>query len=165
EGSIQPSGDQIRVTALLIDTRTGGNVWSDRYDRPATELFKVQSDVTEKIAGTLLGYEGAVAEAERSLIRRKAPSDLTAYDTYLLGMEAKHGGVVGGVTKEGLKEAERLFRKALEIDPHLARAYVGLVWVQFYLIDLGLAPSVEEALANMMEAAEKAVQIDPNDGE
>src|SRR4029078_3225221 len=73
--------------------------------------------------------------------------------------------VVGGVTKEGLKEAERLFRKALEIDPHLARAYVGLVWVQFYLIDLGLAPSVEEALANMMEAAEKAVQIDPNDGE
>ena len=165
EGSIQPSGNQIRVTAQLIDTKTGGHVWSNRYLRPATDLFDVQSDVTEKIAGTLLGYEGAVAEAERSLIRRKAPSDLTAYDTYLLGMEAKHGGVVGGVTKEGLKEAERLFRKALEIDPHLARAYVGLVWVQFYLIDLGLAPSVEEALANMMEAAEKAVQIDPNDGE
>ena len=38
EGSIQPSGDQIRVTAQLIDTRTGGNVWSDRYDRPATDL-------------------------------------------------------------------------------------------------------------------------------
>ena len=84
---------------------------------------------------------------------------------YLLGMEAKHGGAVGGVTKEGLEEAERLFRKALEIDPQLARAYVGLVWVQFYLIDLGLAPSVEEALSKMMEAAEKAVQLDPNDGE
>ena len=81
EGSIQPLGDQIRVTAQLIDTRTGGHVWSDRYDRPATDLFKVQSDVTEKIAATLTGYEGAVAEAERSLIRRKPPSDLTAYDT------------------------------------------------------------------------------------
>ena len=90
EGSIQPSGDQIRVTAQLVDARTGGHVWSDRYDRPATDLFKVQSDVTEKIAATLTGYEGAVAEAERSLIRRKPPSDLTAYDTYLLGMEAKH---------------------------------------------------------------------------
>jgi tetratricopeptide (TPR) repeat protein len=42
---------------------------------------------------------------------------------------------------------------------------VGLVWVQFYLIDLGLAPSVEEALSKMMEAAERAVQLDPNDGE
>jgi tetratricopeptide (TPR) repeat protein len=42
---------------------------------------------------------------------------------------------------------------------------VGLVWVQFYLIDLGLAPSVEEVLSKMMEAAERAVQLDPNDGE
>jgi TolB-like protein len=165
EGSIQPLGDQIRVTAQLIDTRTGGHVWSNRYDRPATDLFNVQSDVTGKIAATLTGYEGAVAEAERSLIRRKPPSDLTAYDTYLLGIEAKHGGATGGVTKEGLGEAERLFRKAIEIDPQLARAYVGLVWVQFYLIDLGLVPSVEEALSKLMEAAEKAVELDPNDGE
>jgi TolB-like protein len=165
EGSIQPSDDQIRVTAQLIDTRTGGHVWSDRYDRPATDLFDVQSDVTGKIAATLTGYEGAVAGAERSLIRRKPPSDLTAYEFYLLGTEAKHGGVAGNVTKEGLKEAEGLFRKALEIDPQLGRAYVGLVWVQCYLIDLGLAPSVEEAQSKMMEAAEKAVQLDPNDGE
>ena len=68
---------QIRVTAQLIDTRTGGHVWSNRYDRPATDLFNVQSDVTGKIVATLAGYEGAVAEAERSLIRRKPPSDLT----------------------------------------------------------------------------------------
>ena len=165
EGSIQPLGDQIRVTAQLIDTKTGGHVWSNRYDRPATDLFNVQSDVTGKIAATLTGYEGAVAQAERSLIRRKPPNDLTAYDTYLLGIEAKHGGATGGVTKEGLGEAERLFRKALEIDPKLARAYSGLVWVQVYLIDLGLAPSIEEALSKMMEEAEKAVQLDPNDGE
>jgi TolB-like protein/Tfp pilus assembly protein PilF len=160
EGSIQPSGDQIRVTALLIDTRTGGNVWSDRYDRPATELFKVQSDVTEKIAATLTGYEGAVAEAERSLIRRKPPSDLTAYDTYLLGMEAKHK-----VTQEGLDEGERLFRRALEIDPQLARAYVGLACIYDYRIDLGLGTSVADNLTKLMEAARNAVRLDPNDGE
>jgi len=160
EGSIQPSGDQIRVTALLIDTRTGGNVWSDRYDRPATDLFKVQSDVTEKIAATLTGYEGAVAEAERSLIRRKPPSDLTAYDTYLLGMEAKHK-----VTKEGLDEGERLFRKALEIDPQLARAYVGLAYIYVYRIDLGLGTSVADNLTKLMDAARNAVRLDPNDGE
>ena len=160
EGGIQPSGNQIRVTAQLIDTKTGGHVWSNRYLRPATDLFDVQSDVTEKIAGTLIGYEGAVAEAERSLIRRKPPSDLTAYDTYLLGMEAKHR-----VTKEGLDEGERLFRKALAIDPQLARAYVGLAYVYEYRIDLGLGTSVADNLAKLVDAAQNAVRLDPNDGE
>ena len=161
EGSIQPLGDRIRVTAQLIDARTGGNVWSDRYDRPATDLFKVQSDVTEKIAATLTGYEGAVAEAERSLIRRKPPSDLTAYEeSYLLGMEAKHK-----VTKEGLDEGERLFRKALEIDPQLARAYVGLAYVYTYRLDLGLGTSVADNLTKLIDAARNAVRLDPNDGE
>jgi TolB-like protein len=159
EGSIQPSGDQIRVTAQLIDTKTGVHVWSDRYDRAATDLFDVQSDVTEKIVATLIGYEGAVAEAERSLLRRKPPANLSAFHTYLLAMEAKHK-----VTKESLTEAEGLFRKAIGLDPQLARAYVGLVDVQCYLIDLGLAPSVEEALSKMMEAAKLAVKLDPTDG-
>ena len=65
EGSIQPSGDQIRVTAQLIEAATGGHVWSERYDRPVDDLFDVQNDVTEKIAATIAGSEGAVAEAER----------------------------------------------------------------------------------------------------
>jgi TolB-like protein len=159
EGSIQPSGDQIRVTAQLIDATTGGHVWSNRYDRPATDLFKVQSDVTGKIAATLTGYEGAVAEAERSLIRRKPPSDLTAYDTYLLGMEAKHT-----VTKEGLEEGERLLRKALELDPQLARAYVGLAYVYEYRMDFGLGTPADN-LAKLIDAARNAVRLDPTDGE
>ena len=57
-----------------------------------------------------------------------------------------------------------MFRKALQLDPQLARAYVGLAEVYTYLIDLGFAPSVEEALAKQMEAAKKAVTLDPNDG-
>ncbi len=159
EGSIQPSGERIRVTAQLVDAETGGHVWSNRYDRPATDLFDVQSDVTGKIAATVAGYEGAVAEAERSLIRRKPPKDLTAYETYLLGMEAKHT-----VTKEGLDEGERLLRKALEIDPQLARAYVGLSYVYEYRIDFGLG-TVADNLAKLMDSARNAVRLDPNDGE
>jgi tetratricopeptide (TPR) repeat protein len=69
------------------------------------------------------------------------------------------------VTKESLIEAEGLYRKALQLDPQLARAYVGLVAVQAYSIDFGLTPSVKEALSKMMVAAEKAVQLDPGDGE
>ena len=147
------------MTAQLIEAANGSHVWSERYDRPAHDLFVVQSEVTERIAATLAGYEGAVAEAERSLLRRRPPASLTAFDTYLLGMEAKHK-----ITKEGLVEAERLFNKALELDPQLARAHVGLLDVQFYMIDLGLAPSVTEALAKMMTAGEMAVRLDPHDG-
>jgi Tfp pilus assembly protein PilF len=84
---------------------------------------------------------------------------LTAYEIYLLGMEAKHK-----VTEEGLNEAERLFRKALEIDPQLARAYVGLAYIYEYRLEFGLG-SAAENMAKQMEAARNAVRLDPNDGE
>jgi TolB-like protein/class 3 adenylate cyclase/Tfp pilus assembly protein PilF len=159
EGSIQSMGERIRVTAQLIEAASGSHVWSERYDRPVGDLFAVQNDVTQRVAATVAGAEGVVAEAERSLLRRKPPANLTAFDTYLLGMEAKHK-----VTKESLNEAEDLFRKAIGLDPQLARAYYGLATVQVYLIDLGLAPSVEEALAKMMDVAQKGVALDPEDG-
>ncbi|MGQ0671682.1 MAG: tetratricopeptide repeat protein [Hyphomicrobium sp.] len=159
EGSIQAMDARIRVTAQLIEAASGSHVWSERYDRPSADIFTVQNDVTQQIAATLAGYQGAVAEAERSRLRRKPPANLTAFDTYLLAIEAKHK-----VTKESLAEAERLFSKALELDPQLARAHVGLADTYYYLIDLGLAPSVEEAVAKMKAAGEKAVELDPNDG-
>ena len=98
-------------------------------------------------------------------VRRKPPSDLTAYEIYLLGMETKHGGADGGVTKESLEEAERLLRKALAMDPQLARAYVGLAYVYEYRLDFGLGTSVADNMAQQMEAARNAVRLDPNDGE
>jgi len=158
QGSIQPIGDRVRVAAQLIDARTGGYLWSNRYDRPVADLFKVQSEVTEKIAATLTGWEGALAEAELSFARRKPPNSLSAYDIYLLGMAAKHK-----VTKEGFDEGESLFHKALAIDPQFARAYVGLVYIYQYRIDLGLG-SLADNKAKIMEAARNAVRLDPNDG-
>src|SRR4029077_1930899 len=152
-------GEQIRVTAQLIEAASGSQVWSERYDRPDDDLFAVQNDITQRIAATLGVWQGAVAEAERRLLRRKPPANLSAFDNYLLAMEAKHK-----VTRESLIEAEGLFRKAIELDPQLARAYYGLATVQMYLIDLGLAPSVEETLSKMMAAAQKAVELDPDDG-
>jgi TolB-like protein len=162
EGSIQTMGERIRVTAQLIETASGSHVWSERYDRPADDLFVVQNDVTQRIAATLGGWQGAVAEAERTLVRRKPPANLSAFDTYLLAMDST---CAYKVTKESLIEAEGLFRKALELDPQLARAYAGLAEVYSCSIEHRFAPSVEEALSKMLEAGEKAMQLDPNDGQ
>ena len=90
EGSIQPGDNRIRITARLIDALSGETVWSTKYSRPVADIFDVQSDVTETIAATLSGYQGAMAQVERKLIRRKPPSELRAYEHYLLGVEAKH---------------------------------------------------------------------------
>ena len=113
KGSIQP----LDCTAQLIDTKTGGHIWSNRYDRSLEDIFSIQDEVTEKVAGTLTGWEGAIAEAERAVARRKSPANLQAYDYYLLGIEAKHKE-----TKEDNIRAQELFRKALELDPKFARA-------------------------------------------
>lgn len=159
EGSIQTVRERIRVTAKLIETKSGSHVWSERYDRQADDLFSVQNDVTQSIAAALGSYSGAVAEAERRQIRRKPPASLTAYDSYLLGVEAKHK-----VTKESLSEAEALLMKSIELDPQLARAFVALVDTYWYQIDLGLTPSVAETAGKMLAAGERAVAIDPADG-
>jgi class 3 adenylate cyclase/TolB-like protein len=160
QGSINPLGNQVRATAQLIDASTGGQVWAERYDKPATDLFAIQEEVIERLTGTLTGYEGTIAQAERTIIRRKPPKNLTAYDYYLLGMEAQHK-----LTAEEVFKSETLFKKAIELDPQLARAYVGLVHTYGIIIDFGLSPDYQDILGKHWAAAQQAVRLDPNDGE
>ncbi|MBP1887045.1 adenylate/guanylate cyclase domain-containing protein [Sinorhizobium mexicanum] len=159
EGSLQADGDELRITSQLIDAITGGHIWSQRFDRHAEDIFKVQTEVTGSIATRLAGYSGQLAGAELEIIRRKPPGNLNAYETYLLGVQAKHQ-----VTRDSLAEAERLFKKALELDPNMARAYVALTYVYSYMLDLGIAPP-EELLPKQRDAAQRAVTLDPSDGE
>ena len=94
EGSIQRQGEQIRATAQLIDAATGAHVWSERWDRPAGDVFAVQTEIAEQVASRLGGW-GVVIEAERQAARRKRPTDLTAYELYLRGideMQPRHQG-------------------------------------------------------------------------
>ncbi len=160
EGSIQASSDRVRITAQLIEAATGRHVSSNRYDRPLEDIFAIQDEVTEKVAGTLTGWEGAIAEAERAVARRKPPANLQAYDYYLLGIEAKHKE-----TKEDNIRAQELFRKALELDPRFARAYTGLALTYGYEIWLSYTESRARSLRDWLAAVQKAVALDPYDGE
>jgi TolB-like protein len=161
EGSLQAIGERVLIRAQLVDTATGADLWSERYDRPDEDIFAVQSDVTAKIANSLASQTGVLRTSEFKLAQHKPPSSLTAYDNYLMA-DAVALTPVGGITKDGLIEGERLFRKAIELDPQMARAYVGLAYVYSLMYGYGFSDSPEQALSKLMEAAQKAVELDPN---
>jgi TolB-like protein/class 3 adenylate cyclase/Tfp pilus assembly protein PilF len=156
EGSIQRQGDRVRATAQLVDAGTGAHLWSERWDRRAGDVFAVQTEIAEQVAGRLGG--GVVASAERQAARRKRPTDLTAYELYLRGVDEMSRG-----TKENTEEAIRLFTQAVERDPNLARAWTALSAAHDYAVAFGADLHAAEARAK--EAAERAVAIDPMDAD
>ena len=114
EGSVRRLGDRIRISVQLIDATTGQQVWGDRYDRDAAEIFAVQDEVAQKIVSTLVGRV-QVTDADRA--RRKRPSSLEAYECVL------RGNALPWDDPASAAEATQLFEKAIQIDPGYGMAY------------------------------------------
>ena len=155
EGSVQRQSDQIRVTAQLIDAESGAHVWSERWDRPAADVFAVQTEIVQQ-AVNRLGGSGVIMEAENRAAQRKRPENLSAYEKYLLGRDR-----ILTPTKERLDEAIDLFKQALEEDPTLARAWVDLAWAYDQSTSYGADYATAHPLS--VAAARKAVELDPMD--
>jgi class 3 adenylate cyclase/TolB-like protein len=156
DGSLQGDGDRLRATVQLVDAATSTQVWAERYDRPLDDLFAVQEELTQRIASTLTG--GVIARAAADAARRKPTKSLQAYDLLLLAQQERSRW-----TREGNARALELARQAIALEPRLAPAYVQLGLVYLQQLDLGLAASVDEALEGWLEAARKAVELDPTD--
>ena len=155
EGSIQREAGQVRIAAQLIETDTGGHIWSDRWDRPATDVFAVQADLSENVVNRVAGF-GAIDRAKRFEARRKRPEDLDAYETYLLGTEA-----LSLFTAEGAALALRLLEDAVSRDPRLARAWTAMTWANFQ--SARGADDPRPFLKDALAAGERAVEADPSD--
>jgi TolB-like protein/class 3 adenylate cyclase/Tfp pilus assembly protein PilF len=156
EGSVQRSGEQVRVTAQLIEADRGTHLWSERWDRPATDVFAVQAEVAEQVATRLAASGGAILEAERVAGRRARPEDLEAYDLYRMGQEA-----MGHLTKESIEEAIRWLEQAVDQDPRLARAWVALAAAHDLTMRYGA--DADTARAAAMQAIRRGVELDPQD--
>ena len=117
EGSVQKSGQRVRITAQLIRAEDGFHVWSQNYDRTLEDIFAIQDeiaeDVTEALDATLLGGDVKITHIETS--------DVGAYDTYLRAMEQQSIGSYGS-----LSNAESLFKQALAADPDFIDAKLAL---------------------------------------
>jgi len=117
-GSIRKAGNRVRITAQLIDATSGNHIWAERYDRHLEDIFAVQDEIVETIAGRL-GSE--VDTFERHQAERKPTRNLDAWDFYHLGLSQFYK-----FSKDGNSEAQRLFRRAIELDPKFAPAYSRL---------------------------------------
>ena len=118
EGSVRKSGDQVRITAQLINTRTGTHEWSETYDRHIGDVLKLQDAIAAAVVREL-----QLTVASGYLNSRTTLKNADAYDLMLRGRHA-----ADRIDKEGLDEAVTLFQQALDRDPTSADAAAALAW-------------------------------------
>jgi adenylate cyclase len=122
EGSVRRSGDNLRISAQLIDAATGVHRWAERYDRKLADVFAVQDDVVRTIVAILAAH---VRKAEIERTRAKPPGSWQAYDCYLQALEALLS-FTSSLGVEDLYATRRLLERSLAVDPTYARSWAML---------------------------------------
>lgn len=160
EGSVRQSGDQVRITAQLIDTATGFHLWSETYDRKMQDIFTVQDEIAQAIVDNL---KIQLAPKEQELAQRDKPptQNVEAYELYLQARSIwKRRG------EENLKRAIDMYQAALARDPAFARAHAALASAYVVLPGYTKEENDEEKFMAMAEqSARQALALDPKIGE
>ena len=160
EGSVRQAGEQVRITAQLIDAESGFHLWSETYDRKLEDIFSVQDEIAAAIVDKL---RIELAPQEQALaMRDKAPTqNVEAYELYLQGREAwKRRG------EENLRRAINLFQRAVGLDPSFARAHAAIASAYVVLPGYTREQGDERELLPMAEtSARRALSLDPKIGE
>ena len=117
EGSVRRSGDQLRITAQLIDVGDGFHLWSDVYERSVGDLFDVQDTIVREVSGELLGALGVVP----ATVDLAGTRNIRAYDAFMLGRYEQRVD-----TPEAIGHAIGQFEEAIRLDADFHRAYAAL---------------------------------------
>jgi adenylate cyclase len=152
EGSVRKAGNRVRITAQLIDTSSEGHLWAQNYDRQLDDIFGIQSEIAEKVAGEL---KIRLVESEKRLIEKKATENTEAYTCYLRAKE-----LLREADEKSLRQSKTLFEKAIDLDPSFARAYSGLSDCFLDLANDVYEP-YEQGLTKAEIFVKKALQFDP----
>lgn len=151
EGSVRLAGERVRITAQLIQTGDQTHLWAESYERPLTDILKVQREIAERITGSLrleLLHPQNTTAAEARL-------DPEAYRKYLLGLNESRKG-----TREGFEKSVQYFEDAIAIDPKNARPYAALAEAYSEAVPYYLAP--QDVRVPIRQAISKALELDPN---
>ena len=150
EGSVRKAGNQLRITAQLIEVATDSHLWAQTYDRQMENIFAVQDDIAGSVAGALkVALEGGQTPKTQQ-------TNPEAYNAYLQGRY-----FYDRRSKEDVEKSIGYFEQALRIDPNFARAWVGLSAAHSHQGEFGFVP-VDEGNRKARKEVEKALELDPN---
>jgi adenylate cyclase len=152
EGSVRKVGNQVRITAQLIDGRSGGHVWAERFDRDLTDIFTIQDEISKAIVRAL---KLKLLPEEKKAIEQRGTTNPEAYNLYLLARQYWVTGNHGDPRRE--ERVMRISSKAVEIDPYYGQAWALLSIAQSNL-RYGYGQQVDDGYA----AAHTALAIDPS---
>jgi len=153
EGSVRKSGEQLRITAQLIDAASGFHLWSETWDRRLEDVFAIQSEIARKVSAALrLSLTGDIA----ARLERYAPRNMQAHEFYLRGRQ-----LVGKISDREWQQAPAMFRRAIELDPEYAAAYAGLADVLAQRL-LWRFARAEDVLPEATRAAHRALELAPD---
>src|SRR5881398_2622419 len=151
EGSVRRDGNRVRISAQLINTRNGLQLWSETYERELQGVFALQDEITR-----------AIVDALKIKLAISLPAheqhNTEGYDLYLQGLYFSNKG-----SEEDLRRALSFFQRAVEKDPTFARAWTGIAKVWYFLADVYVKPL--DAYPASKEAALKAIALDEKDAE
>jgi TolB-like protein/Tfp pilus assembly protein PilF len=157
EGSVRKAGNRVRITGQLVEAATGNHIWADRFDGGLEDVFELQDQVT---ANVIAAIEPNLRAAETERARRKPVENLEAYDLMLRASSRWYA-----LTRDGLEDAARLLRRAVEIDPSYAPALAHLAFCQWFAVSQNWIDRSDPAVAGMVQLARTAVALDPDDPE
>ena len=156
EGSMQKSGDRIRVTAQLIDALAGRQLWSEKYDREMKDFFQIMDEITHKI---VLELQVELTHGEQ--VRKwYGTTNLEVW-----GYVAKGIGIFENYSRANNEKARELFEKAVKIDPECIRAWVMLGWTHLIEVRFGWTKNPAESMKNAVQMAKKALSVDDKSSE
>lgn len=150
EGSVRKADDRLRIAVQMVDVVDGYQLWSERFDRGFEDIFAVQDEIAESAAEKL---RGMLSEQERQALKGAADVDPQAYELYLRG---RH--IFARLGKTHLAAAREVFRRAIEIDPDFAHAWVGLSLAHSWEYQWWRREDHKEP---GLQAAEKALELAP----
>ena len=159
EGKVRKLGPKMRITASLISSETGNNLWSNNFDTTIDEIFDIQDELVGTIVSTIVGN---VEQDQIKQLSNSRPENMEAYDLVLQGLEFHRKS---SISADNNKKALELFNKAIDVDPTYARAHA------WKCCSLGNNSEwfPNDMPENWMEQAfgsvDKALELDPNDPE
>jgi len=150
EGSVRRSGDQLRITAQLIDAITGNHLWAERYDREMKDVFAIQDEITMKIVRSFINL--TESQLWQLSLAGKHPSNLQAYLKLLEG--------IGYSYQSKFSDAMKSFEEALSLDPQFPSTYVWIAWEHMFNVWFGPSATRRQSLEKAFQFAQKAKELD-----